>query len=142
MTAKKNEAFPEPTKAEIIEARAEGVKDAIRESTKEAKMAGVDEGYGGDDTGKHRIEVDHGVFQLQHLLDLSADALKAELAGKGDYPAAISEGKVAGLLEMERSGKNRTEHVQAMCKHLGIKSPYEVTDAGPAFTNDTSGTAL
>ena len=53
---------------------------------------------------------------------------------------AISESKIAGLLEMERSGRNRTEHVQVLCKRLGVKSPTEVTDAGPAYTNDTTQT--
>jgi hypothetical protein len=39
-------------------------------------------------------------------------------------------------LGLERSGQNRTEHVKVLCERLGVKSPYEVTQAGPAWTND------
>jgi hypothetical protein len=43
---------------------------------------------------------------------------------------------------MERSGKNRTDVVEVICAVLGIKSPYEVTDAGPSYTNDVSRSVL
>lgn len=132
-----SEAFPEPAKDEIIEARAEGVKDAIRESHKDAYLRGANEGYGDSGAPQNRqIVVDANVLQLRDVLGLSAEELKKRVAEDADNP--ITEGKVAGLLEMERSGQNRTEYVRVLCDRLGVKSPTEVTAAGPAFTNDTS----
>lgn len=137
-----NEAFPQPTDAAVIAAREEGVRDAIKESTKDAFKAGVNEGgYGGEVDPDAPPQIDHEVFQLQPLLDLDVDGLEATLKGDRAHPQ-VSLGKIVGLLECERSGKNRTEHVQMMCRLLGIKSPYEVTDAGPNYTNDTSRVAL
>jgi hypothetical protein len=133
-----SEAFPAPTKEEIVEARAEGVKDAIRESHKEAYMRGANEGYGDAPASGPTIVMDRGVFQLQDLLDLDVDALAERVSEKNENP--ITEGKIAGLLEVERSGKNRTDYVKVLMDRLGIKSPYEVTSAGPAFTNDTTPT--
>jgi hypothetical protein len=37
-----------------------------------------------------------------------------------------------GLLDLERSGQNRTEYVEALCKRLGVDDPRDVTHAGPA----------
>jgi len=70
------------------------------------------------------------------LIDLGLDAFKDAIAEDADN--AIPESKVAGLLELERSGKNRTEYVNALCKRLGVKSPLEVTGAGPSHTNDVT----
>lgn len=132
-----SEAFPEPSKDEILEARAQGVKDAIAESTKEAYMRGANEGYGDAPAGR-QIVVDKEVFKLQDLLDLGADGLRDRIAEDADNP--ITEGKVAGLLEVERSGKNRTDVVKVLMERLGIESPYEVTAAGPGYTNDITPT--
>jgi hypothetical protein len=135
-----NKAFPEPKPAEIKEARAEGVKDAIRESTKDAYVSGANEGYGDDAAVTQRFTGVREVGHLQDLVDLPEDALDDLLNGKGDHARSgtLTEAQIAGLLEVERSGKNRTNIVKLMCKRLGIKSPYEVTSAGPAFTNDTT----
>jgi hypothetical protein len=140
MVAKKNEAFPEPKPAEIKEAKAEGVKDAIRESTKDAYISGANEGYGDNDTATQRFTGVREVGHLQDLVDLPEDDLADLLHGKGDHARSgtLTEAQIAGLLEVERSGKNRTGHVRLFCKRLGIKSPYEVTSAGPAYTNDTT----
>ena len=138
-----NPAFPEPKAEEIVEARKEGVIDAIKSSTADAFKRGANEGYGdapGPDSEKRRIEVDHNVFNLAPLLDLSAEELKKRVDPKAE--GSLSEGKVAGLLETERSGRNRTEHVKVLVERLGVKSAYDVTDAGPPYTNDTSSTSV
>jgi hypothetical protein len=134
-----NTAFPEPKPAEIKSLRAEGVKEAIKESTKDAYIAGANEGYGDDASGE-RFGGSREVSHLQDLVDLPEDDLADLLDGKGDHvhSGRLSEGQIAGLLEVERSGKNRTNVVRLLCKRLKIKSPYEATAAGPAFTNDTS----
>lgn len=131
-----NEAFPEPSKAEIINARADGVLDAIKESTKDAYKAGANETTGNPDLAPQRIVMDKEVFTIQHLVDGGVDALNEAIDPKKPNP--LSEGKIAGLLEVERSGKNRTDVVRALCVRLGVKSPREVTDAGPAWTQDTT----
>lgn len=76
----------------------------------------------------------YDVFLLQDMLELDPDALAKALKGE-DGAAAPSLGQVAGLVEVERSGKNRTDIVKVLCDHLGIDTPYEVTDAGPNYTN-------
>ena len=135
-----SEAFPEPKPAEIKALRAEGVKDAIKESTKDAYISGANEGYGDDATATQRFNGMKEVAHLNDLVDLPEDDLNDLLNGKSDHPHAgrLTDAQVAGLLEVERSGKNRTSHVKVLMKRLGIKSPYEATAAGPAYTNDTT----
>jgi hypothetical protein len=76
------------------------------------------------------------VLPLEPLLKLSADDLEKAVSEKADN--LLSEEQVAGILILERSGPNRTDQVKVLCKRLKVKSPYEVTKAGPAFTNDTT----
>lgn len=137
-----SQAFPEPSAEQVVEARKEGVLDAIKSSTEEAFKRGANEGYGdapGPDGEQpaQRIVVDSNVLFLRDALDGDADALRERV--KPDLERPLTEGQIAGLLEMERSGRNRTEHVEVLCQRLGIKSPYEVTNAGPAWMNDTTG---
>lgn len=80
----------------------------------------------------------HEIMQYAPILDLGIDAFKERIAEGAENP--VPEEKVAGLLELERSGKNRTDYVQALCDRLGVKSPYEVTTAGPGYTNDVTAT--
>lgn len=81
------------------------------------------------------------VLPLEPMLKLSAEDLEAAVSEKAEN--LLSEEKVAGILILERSGPNRTDHVKVLCKRLKVKSPYEVTKAGPAFTNDqTAVTAI
>lgn len=131
-----NDAFPEPSKSEIVAARAQGVKDAIQESTKDAYKTGANEGYGDSQSAGTKFEGMREVFHLQHLVDLHPDELKKTLDGTVDTKVALTEAQIAGLLEVERSGKNRTDVVKVLCERLGVKSPAEVTAAGPAYTND------
>ena len=126
-------AFPEPSQEAIHDARAEAVVDAIKESTKDAYKRGANEGYGDEPTNGPKFSGSKDVFNLQDLVDLHPDQLADRL--KGDALNPLTEAQVAGLIEIERSGKNRDDVVKALCARLGIKSPYEVTNAGPAFTN-------
>jgi hypothetical protein len=71
------------------------------------------------------------------LLDLPLDTLVERLSndkvqGHIDFETA------KGLLDLERSGQNRTPYVQALMKRLGIKDPRDVTHAGPSYTVDVS----
>ena len=131
-----SEAFPGPSKDEIVQARTEGVIDAIKESTKDAFKRGANEGYGNAPGEERVIVVAADVLFLAPVLELDEKALADRIDENADAP--LTESKVAGLLEMERSGKNRTHVVKALCKRLGVKSPTEVTDAGPAYTNDAT----
>jgi hypothetical protein len=76
------------------------------------------------------------VLPLEPLLKLSAEDLEAAVSEDADN--LLSEEQVAGILILERSGPNRTDHVKVLMARLGVKSPYEVTKAGPAYTNDTT----
>lgn len=71
------------------------------------------------------------------FLDLPLDELKSRLTD-AKSPNPIGHEHARGLLALERSGKNRTDYVQMLCKVIGVKSPLEVTTAGPAYTNDTT----
>lgn len=124
---------PELTAAEREQAEKDGVKAAIAQSaqTNFATRSATESASGGD-----RWPDRHEIMPWAPTLDLSLEAFKAAVAA--DAEPAIPEGKIAGLVELERSGKNRTEYVKALCDRLGVKSPYEVTSAGPGFTNDVS----
>jgi hypothetical protein len=88
-----------------------------------------------------RIEVSADVMNLAYLLEEPPEVLANSLDGKlpdgTDDPNAtpLTEGQIAGLLETERSGKNRTDIVKVLCDRLKIATPYEVTSAGPNYTN-------
>lgn len=119
----------------VAEAQMEGIKSAIAESA--AQQFKSTDGVATTSEPEPGITPTYDVFHLQDRLELSPDALTDWMKGKGGE-AVPSLSQVAGLVEVERSGKNRTDVVKALCKHLGIKSPYEVTDAGPGYTNDVS----
>jgi hypothetical protein len=88
---------------------------------------------------QRKITVDANTINLAHIVDIEpVEAMISRIRGEDGKGTALHESQVAGLLEVERSGKNRTDTVKALCDHLGIKSPYEVTAAGPAFTNDVT----
>jgi len=76
------------------------------------------------------------VLPLEPMLRLSAEDLEAAVSEKAEN--LLTESQVAGILILERSGPNRTDHVKVLCKRLKVKSPYEVTKAGPAYTKDTT----
>lgn len=125
--------YPELSDAEKLEAEKQGVKNALARSaeTNFATKSETETASGGD-----RWPDRHEIMQWAHMVDLELDAFKEAISA--DNPTPVPEGKVAGLMELERSGKNRTEYVAAMCERLGVQSPLEVTSAGPGHTNDVT----
>ncbi len=125
--------YPELSESEQKAAEKEGVKEAYKQSarTNFATRSATETEYAGDKWPDR-----HEIMQWAGLIDLGLEAFEAAVAE--DAEPAIPESKVAGLLELERSGKNRTEYVRALCERLGVKSPLEVTNAGPGHTNDVS----
>ena len=124
--------LPDVPASKVKEAQMSGIQDAIAEGAKARFKAtdGIE-----DNDPEPGITPTYDVFHLQDLVDLPPDALKDTLNGEGPRPVSLSDGQIAGLLEVERSGKNRTDIVQVLCDRLGIDTPYEVTDAGPNYTN-------
>lgn len=141
MTTKKHEVkddtvkhTPELTETEKTEAEKEGVKAALAQSAQTnfaTQSATESPDYEGD-----RWPDRHEIMRYAHLVDLGLDEFKAAISEKAEV--TVPESKVAGLMELERSGKNRTEYVKALCDRLGVKSPLEVTSAGPGHTNDVT----
>lgn len=132
---------PELSATEQKQAEKEGVKEALKQSAQtnfvtQSATENLDPDYVGD-----RWPDRHEIMRYAHIVDLGLEEFKKAVA-EGAEPN-IPESKIAGLLELERSGQNRTEYVQALCKRLGVKSPIEVTTAGQPYTNDvTSVTAV
>lgn len=127
---------PELSQAEVTAAEKEGVKEAIKQSAEtnfatQSATENNDPDYIGD-----RWPDRHEIMQYEYVVKLGLDAFLAAVK-EGAQPN-IPEGKIAGLLELERSGQNRTEYVRALCHRLGVKSPTEVTGAGPGHTNDVT----
>lgn len=126
--------LPDLSKRDVEAAKKEGALDAVREGAKQRFKSS--DGVAVNDT-EAGVTPTYDVFHLQHMVDMDPDALKAELDGKGTGPA-LSDVQIAGLVEVERSGKNRTDIVKVLCDRLGISSPFEVSDAGPNYTNDVA----
>lgn len=127
---------PELSNTEQKQAEKEGVKEAYKQSAQtnfatQSATENMDPEYVGDKWPDR-----HEIMRYSYIVGLGLDEFKAAIK-EGAEPN-IPEGKVAGLLELERSGKNRTEYVQALCTRLKVKSPTEVTGAGPSYTNDVS----
>ena len=126
---------PELSAAEINEAEKQGVKNAMTQSA-QTNFATQTATENNDEYAGDRWPDRHEIMQWAHMVDLGLDEFKAAI--KDGAVPYVPEGKVAGLLELERSGKNRTEYVRALCQRLGVKSPTEVTGAGPGHTNDVT----
>jgi hypothetical protein len=135
-TKGEGKAFPDLSESELKAARKEGQIEAIKESAKAVFTSGAADEYG-HEGNVARFQGPNDVAHIQDLVDLPVEELQNVLDGKHNR-GPITEARVAGLLEVERSGKNRTDRVDLLCKHLGIDSPYEATAAGPAYTNDVS----
>lgn len=125
-----------PSEAEIAKAKAEGAIEDIKDTAKDQHRALTD-GNLANDTGARQWHGKDDIMQFEPLLSLGIDEFTARIA-EDNTDAPVPEEKVAGLLELERSGQNRTDYVQAMCKRLEVDSPYEVTNAGPGYTNDVT----
>ena len=126
--------YPELSEAEKVQAEKDGVKAALSQSAQTAFAARSE--TASTDFTADRWPDRHEIMPWAPTLDLGLDAFKQAVAE--DAKPLIAEGKIAGLIELERSGKNRTEYVNALCDRLGVKSPLEVTSAGPGFMNDVS----
>lgn len=130
---KTDPTLPDLKAKEVAEAKKDGIKQAIAEGA--AAQFKQTDGIPFGDEPKPAIIKTNDAMHMGYLLDLQPDVLTKTLKGEGDLKPIPTQGQIASLLEMERSGKNRTDVVQALCDVLGIDSPYEVTDAGPAWTN-------
>lgn len=126
---------PELSPAETTAAEKEGVKEAVKQSA-QTNFATQSATENNDEYAGDRWPDRHEIMRWSNIIDLGLDEFVA--AVKEGATPNIPEGKVAGLLELERSGKNRTEYVRALCDRLGVKSPTEVTSAGPGHTNDVT----
>ena len=126
---------PELSQAEVTAAEKEGVKEALKQSA-QTNFATQSATENNDEYAGDRWPDRHEIMQYEYVVKLGLDAF-LEAVKEGAMPN-IPEGKIAGLLELERSGQNRTEYVRALCKRLGVKSPTEVTGAGPDYTHDVT----
>jgi hypothetical protein len=142
MTNKKVEVAPgvEVSRKEMEEAQKDGALEAIREGGKAAVLA--DTGTTGDKddlADAARLRVDPALLStvIAPLLDLPIDGLVQRLSND-KVQGFIDFETAKGLLDLERSGKNRTPYVEALCKRLGIDDPRDVTHAGPSYTNDVT----
>lgn len=122
------------SEADIAKARRDGAIEAEKEAAKASYTYATDGNLPGEEGSGARWPGKSEVMQFAHLINLGVEEFEAAVADDAD--PLIAEDKVAGLLELERSGQNRTPYVQALMKRLGVDSPYEVTAAGPGFTND------
>lgn len=134
--ARHDKAFPQADAAEVLKARKDGHLEAIKDNAKLVYASGGEQEYGGS-TGTQRFQGASDVANIEYFVDLPEEQLKKMLKGEHAM-GGITDARAAGLLEVERSGKNRSHVVDLLCNHLGIDSPYEATDAGPPYTNDTS----
>jgi hypothetical protein len=128
-----NSGLTAPSAAQTAKAQAEGIAEAQKESAKDTYKALTDGAVPGAPPARQFTGMDE-IMQYAGVIDLDLDAFR-NAVGKG---GSLPEEKVAGLLELERSGKNRTEYVKALMARLGVDHPNEVTAAGPGYTNDVS----
>lgn len=126
-------SLPDVSTKETAKAKKDGVLGAISDAAGKQFLA--TDGNLAQEDAPRVIQGTGNVFHLAHILEYMPDRLAKVVAGKVEGEPALSEGQIASLLEVERSGKNRTDIVKVLCDQLGVKSPYEVTGAGPAWTN-------
>ncbi len=127
------------SQSDLDKAKKEGVLEAAKEDAKASFRYATDGQLPGE-SGAQKWAGMHDIMMFAPVLDLSIEAFTDRLKDGADEP--IPEDKAAGLLELERSGQNRTDYVKALCKRLSVDSPYEVTAAGPGYTNDVSATTV
>lgn len=126
-----NSGLDAPSASQSKKAQAEGIAEAQKESAKDTYKALTDGALPGAPPARQFFGMDD-IQQYAGLLDLDPEQFADKVAKGGPVP----EEKVAGLLSLERAGKNRTPYVQALMKRLDIDHPGEVTNAGPGYTND------
>ena len=123
---------PKVSQKEIDAAKKEGALEAAKEDAKASYRYATDGNLPGEGGGP-KYPGSSDIMQYAGLIDLGVKEFEKAIAEGSDNP--VPEEKVAGLLELERSGQNRTPYVKALCKRLGVDSPYDVTNAGPDYTN-------
>lgn len=127
--------LPKVSQAEIEKAKKEGALESEKEAAKDSYRYATDGNLPSPASGPQYPGSDD-IMQWEPLLGLGVEEFKARVAEGADNP--VPEEKVAGLLKLERAGQNRTDYVKALMARLKIDSPYEVTDAGPDYTNDAT----
>ena len=130
-----NPNVPDVSASELAAARKEGILAGAKEAGKDAYKAMTDGALSSGSQGP-RWPMASDIMQYEPFLAEPIDQFVKTIAEKAE--PAIPEDKIAGLLSLERAGQNRTLYVKALCARLGVDSPYEVTAAGPAYTNDQS----
>lgn len=136
MTTAKEPGFgniPKVSDAQKETARKEGVKEAVQEQAKDSYAYVQANNISTEGTEFKYLGMDD-IQQYAGIIGFGLDEFKDRIAE--DTDDALPENKVAGLLALERAGQNRTPYVKALMDRLGVKSPYEVTNAGPDYTND------
>lgn len=128
-----NSGLKAPTGSQVKSAQQEGVTEAIKENAKDTYNYLTDGALPGAEPGRQFFG-SSDIMQFEPLLSLGVEDFEARVAEDAETP--VPEEKVAGLLGLERAGQNRTPYVQAMMRRLKVSSPYEVTSAGPGYTND------
>lgn len=131
-----NSGLAAPSTSDVEKARNEGVLEAMKEDAKESYEYQTDGQLPGEPAAQRFQGSDQHTNMIDGMLGMSLDAFTAAIDEKADV--ALSEDQVANLMKLERAGPNRTQYVQALCKRLKVKSPLEVTNAGPGYTNDVS----
>lgn len=140
MTTTKKDTAPTLSDKEVRDAQKEGMKENIRDDHR--FIDPNDEKLKGEEPKRDMRAGIVDTAKLEPVLKLSPDNFKLALSEKGEdlkkagYKRPFGEEDAKGLLALERSGQNRTEYVKVLMDRLKIDSPYEVTDAGPPYTND------
>lgn len=119
------------SEGELAAARKEGAEEDVKESAKATHHALTDGALPGAPPARQFTGMDD-IMQYAGILDLDVDDFRQRIEKGGPVP----EEKVAGLLSLERAGRNRTPYVKELMKRIGVDHPHEVTRAGPSYTND------
>lgn len=138
MTKKSENApdMPVLSDAERAAALKAGAVEAVKESGHDTQRY-LDESHLSDAAPANQFHGSDEIMQFAHLLDRPVDELKRVIAADVGY--GVGEEKVAGLLKLERNGRNRTDYVKALLDRLPVDSVRAVPGAGgPDYTNDTT----
>lgn len=128
-----NTGIKAPTAAQLQAAQKEGVAEAIKENAKEVYSQAADGNLPGDPPNYRDLSSDE-TTHLAPNLELGVEAFEELVKDK----ERLSEDSAAALLKLERAGQNRAPYVKALMARLKVKSPYEITSAGPGYLNEVS----
>ncbi len=131
--------IPDLKQTEVADAKKEGALDYIKDGQKAAMASDTGTTGNAEESAERlrkQIAPDLNTTFIAGLLDLAPSEFTRRLKPKEDD--AIDFETAKGLMALERSGRNRTNYVKALLVAIDAKSPYEVTSAGPPYTNDES----